>query len=348
MKRLRSCGRRPGSRGCRVDSAAHLHRCRLAEPLVELHERFTNVHRGFRKLLGEYRRDKRTVAAFTTEVVNLDDAVKRPRTRRVVGAGPKRLRRGGAGHGGFLGSVLDGAQHRLRGSRRGSGERDATRPAGSRVPAPQVATSAGGPPDPAVKLIVEQTRADMARLRALISDSRSDAARPELLLGTVAGASEWLRAHLQPLVRASTVATAVGRVTGRELTAGEARTMLAARDGATAARAALAESASETEAQIGAELYRGLATDLAAVRRGLTLGDGFAQGATRVRPATLRNPGQDPRVGSTDREPGRRVRSVGEGPCGDCVRVRRRPTRGTRGRARPCGHCGEPDRRAGG
>ena len=46
--------------------------------------------------------------------------------------------------------------------------------------------------------------------------------------------------------------------------------MLAARDGATAARAALAESASETEAQMDAELYRGLATDLAAVRRGLT------------------------------------------------------------------------------
>ena len=38
----------------------------LTQPLADLHERFTSVHKGFRKLLGAYRRDKKIVAAFTT------------------------------------------------------------------------------------------------------------------------------------------------------------------------------------------------------------------------------------------------------------------------------------------
>ena len=165
-------------------------RCALAEPLVELHERFTNVHRGFRKLLGEYRRDKRTVAAFTTEVVNLDDAVKDlglavswARARSDYDAAEQ-------GMAASLGRYWTGRSTDFEALDEALA--NATQLV-QQVPEfllPQVATSAGGPPDPAVKLIVEQTRADMARLRALISDSRSDAARPELLLGTVAGASE--------------------------------------------------------------------------------------------------------------------------------------------------------------
>ena len=241
----------------------------LAQPLADLHERFTSVHRGFRKLLGDYRRDKRTVAAFTTEVVNLDDAIKDLGLAVSWSRATIDYDTAEQGMAGKLGRYWAG---RSTDFDRLEGALSATEDILRQVPEPllpRVAASVGGVPDPNIKVVVERTRAALTRVRDAIGDDGAGLVPPDLLLGPVADASQWLRAHLQPLKHAASVAEAVGTVTGRSLSAGEARSMLTARDEALAAQALLAAAAAETEAQIGDALYRGLDTDLPAVRRGL-------------------------------------------------------------------------------
>lgn len=246
----------------------------LSQPLADLHERFTNVHRGFRKLLGDYRRDKRTVAAFTTEVVNLDDAIKD--LGLAVSWSRATIEFDTAEHGmaGKLGRYWAGRNTDFD---RLESALAATEDILRRVPEPllpRIAASVGGAPDPNAMVVVERTRSALTRVRDAIGEDSAGLVAPDLLLGPVAGASEWLRAHLQPLTHAASVADAVSAVTGRQLPAGEARSLLAARDEVLAARGSLTAAAAETEVQIGNAFYRGLDTDLPAVRRGLQWADG--------------------------------------------------------------------------
>jgi len=57
----------------KAETAAHRYYtdAALNEPLADLYERFTNVHKGLRKLFPDYRRDKKAVAAFTATVALL-------------------------------------------------------------------------------------------------------------------------------------------------------------------------------------------------------------------------------------------------------------------------------------
>src|SRR3954451_15426503 len=49
----------------------------LTAPTADLHKRFTTVHKGLRKLSGDYRRDKKSVMALLADGVVLNDAIPR-------------------------------------------------------------------------------------------------------------------------------------------------------------------------------------------------------------------------------------------------------------------------------
>ncbi|PKW25732.1 DUF3320 domain-containing protein [Phycicoccus duodecadis] len=242
----------------------------LAAPLADLHARFTTVHKGFRKLMGEYRRDKKTVAAFKAEVVNLDDAIKDLGLAVSWSRAQADLGTAEQGMAGALGRYWQGRETDFE--RLDAALNHAEEILRAVPPAlwPQAARTVAGVPDPSIKALVDRTRDDLVRLRGEVSDDGLGLNRPEVVVGSVAGASEWLRAHLEPLDRAAQVCAGVAAVIGRDLPADDALVMLEARDGALSARQRAIEAAAQAEAHIGHELYRGLETDLPAVHMGVT------------------------------------------------------------------------------
>ena len=241
----------------------------LTQPLAELHERFASVHKGLRKLLGDYRRDKKAVAAFTTEMVTLEDAIHDlglavawsqantayDAANGAMGVTLGRYWKGRDTNFDIVGQALDAAEGVLR-----------------RTPQPLLAAVTDhitADPQPSVKAIIDQTRTDLQSWRDSLAPPPSRAARPDLLLAPLRDAVTWLRAHIEPLRDIATITQAVGAAIGRDVTLTEARALLAARQQAADAHAQLAANGQRFEAVLGEFLYGGAATDTDALATAL-------------------------------------------------------------------------------
>lgn len=241
----------------------------LTQPLSELHERFTSVHKGLRKLFGDYRRDKKVVAAFTAEMVTLEDAISDLGLAVAWSQAATALTEAETANAAALGSYWKGRDTDFAAIDQALAvAADVLR----RTPAPllpAVTEHVTGDPEPALKSLIDQTRADLYAWRSSLAPAPARVGRPDLLLGPLGDAVTWLRAHAAPLRDAATLASAVSSVMGRPVALGEALTLLAAREAAAKTHAALADGGARFEAVLGEVLYRGTDTDEAALRRAL-------------------------------------------------------------------------------
>ena len=213
----------------------------LTQPLSDLHERFTTVHKGLRKLFGDYRRDKKTVAAFTAEMVTLEDAIADLGLAVSWSQATTALTDAEQAHATVLGSYWQGrdtdfgaidealavAEEVLR-----HAPTDALGPVTDHV----TATT----PETALKSLIEQTRTDLGRWRSSLAPPPAPSGRPDLLLAPLAEAVTWLRAHVAPMRDAAARTRAVDDATGNALTLADADARVAARRAVTDATAALA------------------------------------------------------------------------------------------------------------
>ncbi|HUY48773.1 MAG TPA: DUF4011 domain-containing protein [Streptosporangiaceae bacterium] len=253
-----------------ADASAYFTRDALRHDVGGLAQRFANDYHRLGKLSGDYRADKKTVAAFTREGIAAETAQEhlglaaawKHAAQALAGAeasdaallGPYYIGRAT----GFdrLGRALAHAATAVRCAR------------GQDLSQAAEHISRDAVPKPVITATLAQIRQDLSAWQATLAPPPATAARPELLNGTITEAIWWLRAHPGPLHAASEFTRAVSEVTGRQLTFGHAQQMVALREAADSAHAQLT-ARDDVFQDLCGQLYAGVATNVAALRAAL-------------------------------------------------------------------------------
>ncbi len=264
----------------------------LTQPVDELADRFARVHRGWRKMLGGYRKDKRVVGAFVLPTASIRDALPRLETAVAWQRARHDLAAAEQAYGTVLGRYWQGPGTDFTAVTEALDVVEA----GLRLaPAPSVGSVAAyvcsAKPDP--ELIRLATTAREAVLGNKQGPYAAD--RPELVTGPIDNAVAWLRAHGTALAAVAAVVHAYDVATGRTLDFAEVSHLGRLRQDVDRAEAAMTERADDYATVFG-EVYRGADTDekalaealewTAAARRLLT---GDEQPMTAEQAAALRN-----------------------------------------------------------
>ena len=215
----------------------------LKAPLTDLQDRFTNLHKGLRKLSGDYRADKRAVAGLLTTATDVKEGIRRLADAITWGEMTQAYDDTVAVHAAALGEYWQG--------------RDTDFPAVSaaletaeevldlldgNVPAPLITYLCTPGDDDAYGAVAEATRSTFATWRATLAPAPSLTGRPELLLAPLSDATAWLRAHVEPMRQAAGRIAAVQAVTGRQHTLDEANALLTLADGARTAHSTIRDN----------------------------------------------------------------------------------------------------------
>ncbi|MEV6300080.1 DUF4011 domain-containing protein [Actinoplanes sp. NPDC051861] len=237
----------------------------LTQPVEELADRFTRVHRGLRKLLGAYRRDRRIVAAFVLPTAAVRDALPRLETAVAWQRARQDLNAAEQTYGPALGrywqgpgtdfTSVDEALHVVE-----KGLRSAP-PAAVQAVAAYVCSST---PDP------ETVRLATAARDAVLGGKPGPytADRADLVSGPIDAAVAWLRAHATALAAVAAVVHAYDVATGRSLDFAEVSLLGRLRQEVADAEEALSAHATEFTGVFG-DGYRGADTEEAALTSAL-------------------------------------------------------------------------------
>lgn len=186
----------------------------LQAPLADLQDRFTNLHKGLKKLSGGYRADKKIVASLLANasdvkngIAHLADAIAWDATNtafnnlamtRGVALGQHWSGRNTDFE--ALNAALDAAEEVLALTN-------------NDVPAPLLAYLVGGDSNLQYQAVADAARADFDGWKRGLRPSPALAGRPELLLESVQRAIDWLTAHVAPMQQAAARIRAVAAVT---------------------------------------------------------------------------------------------------------------------------------------
>ncbi|MEU8021021.1 DUF3320 domain-containing protein [Micromonospora haikouensis] len=254
-----------------AEAAAHAHYTdeALGAPLNELRERFTTLHKGLGKLRGQYRQDRKALAAITrpgvsveVAIAHLSVAIRWQRARAAfVAAADQAARLGGYWREretdfGALKSAIGHASDIVR-----------------RTPADALAAVADHvcavSPAAELRTLIGGIRADLAAWQGGLVPAPALGPRTELILEPFDVVIGWLRGHVAPLRAAALRAAAVSGAVGRVLTLALADEMLRGRQAVVVARDALLASEAADRATFGERLYRGTDTDEGMIADGL-------------------------------------------------------------------------------
>ncbi|WP_434739417.1 DUF3320 domain-containing protein [Micromonospora sp. SH-82] len=242
----------------------------LDEPLSELLDRFTNLYKGLRKLRGQYRRDKKILAAFTATGVTVDAAISQLGLAVAWQQAHAGLDAAATANAHALGSYWKQRTTDFSALDEAVGCAEQVLRLAPPGALPVVAEHVCDPdPSAVLRDLIGHVRADLDQWRTTLAPAPAPAASPDLLLEPLAEVVAWLRGHVLPLRSAATRAGAVSVATGRALTLAEADEVLRHRQAAAAAEAALHDRADTYRAAFGDVAYRGTDTDEAALAAAL-------------------------------------------------------------------------------
>ncbi|HEV2371310.1 MAG TPA: DUF4011 domain-containing protein [Streptosporangiaceae bacterium] len=234
-----------------------------------LAQRFANDYRGLGKLSGEYRADRKTVAAFTRPGVGEERALQHLGLAAAWQYAAQALDVAEVSHAALLGPHYAGrATDFARLGRALSTAATALRCArgqGLSRAADYICVDTA--PNPGMASVAEEFRRELSAWQSGHAPSPT-ALPPELLNGAVTAAIRWLRAHLDPLHTASEVTRTVSRAVGRQLTVGQAHHLMSLREAAEEANAQLAARDAVFREHFGRQ-YAGAATNFRALRDGV-------------------------------------------------------------------------------
>ncbi|BBH71437.1 hypothetical protein ACTI_81220 [Actinoplanes sp. OR16] len=225
----------------------------LTQPVEELSDRFARVHRGWRKMLGAYRHDRRIIAAFVQPTAAIRDALPRLETAVAWQRARQDLTAAESAYGAALGrywqgpgtdfTAIDAALAVVETAMR------AAPPAAVQAVAAYVCA-----PEPDPELIRQATDA-----RDAVAAKKTD-----LFQSPIDTAVTWLRANATALAAVAATVHAYDVSTGRTLDYAEVRRLGTLREEVAAAEAAIAHHAESYAGAFG-EAYRGGETDEAAL-----------------------------------------------------------------------------------
>ncbi|WIM94120.1 DUF4011 domain-containing protein [Actinoplanes oblitus] len=226
--------------GAEIQARPYFSEGLLAQPVEELAERFATVHRGFGKLRGAYRRDKRQVAGFVLPTAHLGDAIDRLGTAVAWKRALQELAAAEHRYATALGRYWQGRGTDFAALDEAIGV--ATAALASAPPAGLDAVLAyicAPAPDPEPIHVVTEAREALLRWQATLRPAPYPAARPELVSGPIDDAIAWLQAHVTALRAAAETVRAFDAATGRNLDYAEALRLAELRAEAARAEAAL-------------------------------------------------------------------------------------------------------------
>jgi hypothetical protein len=225
--------------GAEIQARPYFAEAILAQPVEDLAERFTNVHRGLRKLRAAYRRDRRQVAGFVLPSVPVGEAISRIGAAVAWKRALQELAAAEHSYATVLGRYWQG-----RGTDFAALD-DAVAVATTVL----AAVPAGGleavlghlcaeAPDPAPIQVLTEARDALLRWQATLRPAPSPAARPELVNGPISDAVTWLQRHSATLHATAETIRAFDTATGRTLDQAETARLAQLRTAAEQADAA--------------------------------------------------------------------------------------------------------------
>ena len=232
----------------------------LKEPIDEVADRLTR-HRGPRKLLRPYRRDKKAAIESALPDVDPADAIANVEDAAAWKQALDDLAAAEAEHAEILGRHWTGTDTDFAAIQEALHTADEViRETPAEALAAVVVHVCAARPNGALLRIVGEARDEFTRFKTTLRPAPARAPRPELAEGAVQDAVTWLRAHVGPLHAAAEMIRAYSAPTGRDLTLTEAREIAKQRQAATDAEAAIWADASAHAAVLGS-VYRGTKTN---------------------------------------------------------------------------------------
>ncbi len=232
----------------------------LNEPIDEVADRLTK-HRGPRRLLRPYRRDKRAAIESALPDVKPADAVANVEDAAAWKAALDELAAAEAEHAEILGRHWTGMDTDFAAIQEALHTADEViRETPADALAAVVVHVCAPRPNGALLRIVGEARDEFTRFRTTLRSAPARTPRPELAEGAVADAAAWLRAHVAPLQAAAEMIRMYNAPTGRDLTLADACEIAQQRQKATDAEAAIWAEAGAHAAVLGS-IYRGTKTN---------------------------------------------------------------------------------------
>ncbi|MGP9723338.1 DUF3320 domain-containing protein [Corynebacterium sp. AOP40-9SA-29] len=234
----------------------------LAEPLEELNDRFTNLHRGLRKLSGQYRADKRTLARVMVDAAQVKDGI----------ASLDKAVTWSSAHGAYL-EATERSTEILGEYWQGRDTDFAAIDAALRVADEAILLSDGivstkmanyltsPAKDSTFRGLADSAAGEIRSWKeATFADTSGDIPS-ELVLGKVIEAASWLDAHVRPFGDAAERVESVTSVTSTDLSVQDVEVVVTALELVEMAEAVLETSNAGYREVIG-EFANGLSTDL--------------------------------------------------------------------------------------
>lgn len=199
----------------------------LKAPLADLQDRFTNLHKGLKKLSGNYRTDKSIVAGLLTNAADVKNGINHLSDAIAWGESNKAFDNLAVTRGETLGSHWAGRATNFEAlSAAFNVVEEVLTLTDDNVPAPLVTYLTGTDSNDAHQTVADTARADIDGWKRGLQPAPALAGRPELLLEPIGHAIDWLTAHVEPMRRAAARISAVGDVTGGNHSLAEADNLL--------------------------------------------------------------------------------------------------------------------------
>jgi hypothetical protein len=215
----------------------------LKVPLSDLQDRFTNLHKGLRKLSGNYRADKKTVAGLLTTATDVKEGIRRLADAITWGEMTHAYDSAAVLHGSALGAHWHGRDTNFEAvSAALTTAEEVVHLLDGNVPSALATYLCNREANDGYTALAGAAASTLSEWRASLAPAPSLSGRPELLLGPVADSISWLRAHVEPMHAAAQRIATVEAVTGRTHTLNEVDTLLTLSDRARQAHAAMRDA----------------------------------------------------------------------------------------------------------
>jgi hypothetical protein len=253
-----------------ADASAYFTAEVLRHDVTALAQRFAHDYHGLGRLSGDFRADRRAVAAFARDGVSGETAQEHLALAAAWQDAAEALTAAEQRHAALLGPHYAGRSTDFaRLGRALTHAAIAVRCArGQDLTQAARFISLEAAPNDVVTSIAAQARQGLAAWQAALAPPPAIAPRPELLDGTITDAIGWLRAHVGALRGGCEFTRAVGKVVARRLTFGQARQLVALREAAEAAHTQLAARDAVFQDLCG-QPYSGATTDVRQMRQWL-------------------------------------------------------------------------------
>lgn len=235
----------------------------LHAPVGELHERFTHHHKGLKKLSGEYRTDKKTVAALLRETITVEDGIQHLPLAIAWAKAAADFNNLASQYAPALDTYWQGINTDFATITRGLKVADAAYylmpPSG---PTPELSDYlTDGEPPTGYQTLVDDIAQDLQTWKGSLQPAPALTGRPELLLQPIATSIAWLTDHVGPLRTAAQRTRVVDAATGTPRTFADTNTLLRQRT-ETARHRAQFDANTESFIAAFADHYQGVETDL--------------------------------------------------------------------------------------